>query len=218
MSSESIHHCSFSAIVEFSDSPRVLHGSIIIIPATFWGPLWTTVPDLRSIGDIPLEIVFHNESDHVLTKGSFAVCFGCLCFRDRTPAIPTLAVNASRLNPCPGNPLPDSYVDAVPTMMNAFLDFVGVVDGLLQTKSDHRFVSVSVTVYAGIAAGPMSHETFDVCCVLLPQERWKKMDPRPGRTVQVQGDLIGFYLVKGRVSPCLLTQTLSYVDESATDP
>ena len=55
--------------------------------------------NFHSIGDIPLEIVFHNESDYVLTKGSFAVCFGCLCFRDRTPAVPTLAVNASRLNP-----------------------------------------------------------------------------------------------------------------------
>ena len=99
MSSQSIHHCSFSAIVQFSDSPRVLHGSTVVIPATFCGPLWTTVPDLRSIGDIPLEIVFHNESDHVLTKGSFAICFGCLCFRDRTPAVPTLAVNASKLNP-----------------------------------------------------------------------------------------------------------------------
>src|SRR6267378_6742851 len=58
MPSKSTHHCSFSAIVEFTDAPRVQRGSIVVIPATLQGPLWT-VPDLRIIGDNPLEIVFY---------------------------------------------------------------------------------------------------------------------------------------------------------------
>jgi hypothetical protein len=103
-------------------------------------------------------------------------------------------------------------------MMNAFLDFVGVVNRQLQKKHDHRFVSVSVTVYAGRAAGVESYETFNACYILLPGDRWKKVEPRMGCTVQVQGDLIGFYFVDGRVSPCLLTQTLSYDNRSTASP
>jgi hypothetical protein len=72
--------------------------------------------------------------------------------------------------------------------VNAFLDFVGVVNRQLQKKDDHRFFSVSVTAYAGRAAGVLSYETFNVCCVLLPGDRWKKVEPRTGRTVQVQGN------------------------------
>jgi hypothetical protein len=34
-------------------------------------------------------------------------------------------------------------------------------------------------------------------------------------TTEIQGDLVGFYLVEGRISPCLLTQTLSYIGQSA---
>jgi hypothetical protein len=95
-------------------------------------------------------------------------------------------------------------------------------------------------VYEGTAAGILSYETFNVCCVLLPGDLWKKMEPRTGRIMQVQGSspfpysyyvilpsdkiflsliapdpghLIGFYLVNGHVSPCLLTQTLSYLGQ-----
>jgi hypothetical protein len=90
-----------------------------------------------------------------------------------------------------------------------------VVNRQLQKRGDHRFVAVSLTAYAGRAAGVLSYETFNVCCFLPPGHRWK-VEPRMGRTVQVQGNLVGFYLVDGRVSPCLLTQTLSYVGQSAT--
>ena len=72
-------------------------------------------------------------------------------------------------------------------MMNAFLDFVGVINRQLQKRHDHRFVSVSVTAYAGRAAGKLSYEPFNVCCVLLPEHRWEKTEPRTGLTVQVQG-------------------------------
>jgi hypothetical protein len=89
---------------------------------------------------------------------------------------------------CPGDPLPDSYINTLPAMMNAFLDFVGVVNRQLRKKHDHRFVSVSVTVYAGRAAGVLSYETFNICCVLLLGDCWQKMEPRTGRTVQVQGN------------------------------
>ena len=34
-------------------------------------------------------------------------------------------------------------------MMNAFLDFVGVVNRQLPKKNEHRFISVFVTVYDG---------------------------------------------------------------------
>jgi len=83
---------------------------------------------------------FYNESDEVLTKDSVAVCFGCVCFKDQSPAIPKLSVRASKLSPCPGNPLLDSYVDTLHPMMNAFLDFVGVVNRQLPRRDDHRFV------------------------------------------------------------------------------
>ncbi|KAN0069961.1 hypothetical protein V8E54_012267 [Elaphomyces granulatus] len=218
MSSKSTHHCSFSAVVEFMDAPRIQRGSTVLIPATLQGPAWTSIPDLQIISDIPLEIDFYNESDEILTKGSVAVCFGCVCFKDQSPAILKLSVRASRLSPCPGNPLLDSYVDSLPPMMNAFVDFVGIVNRQLPKQDNYRFFSVSMTAYAGRTAGTLTYETFNFCCVLPPGDRWKKVEPRTGRTVQVQGDLVGFYLVEGRISPCVLTQTLSYIGQSAVAP
>ncbi|KAN0069957.1 hypothetical protein V8E54_012263 [Elaphomyces granulatus] len=67
-------------------------------PGLFFFRSCTTIPDLQIISDIPLEIEFYNESDELLTKGAVAICFGCVCFKDRSPAIPMLAVRASRLN------------------------------------------------------------------------------------------------------------------------
>ncbi|KAN0072854.1 hypothetical protein V8E54_008968 [Elaphomyces granulatus] len=109
------------------DPQHGLRGPSISIAATLQGPPWTTIPDLRIIGDIPIEIEFYNEASDEFLKGSVAICFGCICFRDRTPGIPGLFVKASKLNPCPGEPLLDAYINPLPAMMNAFLDFVGVV-------------------------------------------------------------------------------------------
>ena len=65
-------------------------------------------------------------------------------------------------------------------MMNAFLDFVGVVNRQLPKKNEHRFISVSVTVYAGKEGGMVSYDTFNICCVLPPGDRWKRVEPRTG--------------------------------------
>jgi len=80
-------------------------------------------------------------------------------------------------------------------MMNAFLDFVGVVNRQLPKKNEHRFISVSVTVYAGKDGGMVSYDTFNICCVLLPGDRWKRVEPRTGRTVQVQGIIVSSSLI-----------------------
>jgi hypothetical protein len=82
--------------------------------------------------------------------------------------------------------LPDFYINTLPAMMNASIS--SVFNRQLQKKHDHRFVSVSVTVYAGKAAGVLSYEPFNLCCVLLPGDRWKNMEPRTGCTVQIQGN------------------------------
>ncbi|OXV09409.1 hypothetical protein Egran_02828 [Elaphomyces granulatus] len=106
-----------------------LHVSCLVpVPATLQGPPWSTVPDLKIISDIPLEIQFYNEAGEELTNGSVAICFGMISFQDRSPGLPRLSVKASRVNPCPGDPLLETYIDALPPMMNAFLDFVGVVN------------------------------------------------------------------------------------------
>jgi DNA helicase Pif1-like protein len=47
------HHCSFAGIVE---PPRIMRNSTISIAATLQGLPWTTIPDLRILGDIPLDI------------------------------------------------------------------------------------------------------------------------------------------------------------------
>ncbi|KAN0069257.1 hypothetical protein V8E54_012886 [Elaphomyces granulatus] len=99
MASKSTHHCSFSAIVELTDLARVVHGLSISILATLQGPPWSTVPDLKIISDIPLEIEFYNEAGEELTKESVAICFGTISFQDRSPGLPRLSVKASRLNP-----------------------------------------------------------------------------------------------------------------------
>ncbi|KAN0066770.1 hypothetical protein V8E54_015160 [Elaphomyces granulatus] len=100
MASKSTHHCSFSATVELTDLARVVvvRGSSISIPATLQGPPWSTVPDLKIISDIPLEIEFYNEAGEELTKGSVAICFGTISFQDRSPSLPRLSVKASRLS------------------------------------------------------------------------------------------------------------------------
>ena len=56
-------------------------------------------------------------------------------------------------------------------MMNAFLDFVGVVNRQLPKKNEHRFISVYVTVYAGKNGGIVSYDTFSV---LLPGD-WNNL-------------------------------------------
>ena len=72
-------------------------------------------------------------------------------------------------------------------MMSGFLDIVGIVNRQLPKKKEHRFISVSTTVYAGKDGGVVQYETFNICCVLLPGDWWKRVEPRTGRTVQVQG-------------------------------
>jgi hypothetical protein len=117
---------------------------------------WTTIPDLRILGDIPLYIEFYNETNEELTKGCVAICFGCVSFKDKSPSLPGLFVRASRLNPyvclcyphsyftCPGSfPLLQHLISAGrttpgflhPAMMNAFLDFMGVVNPQLPKTS-----------------------------------------------------------------------------------
>jgi hypothetical protein len=91
------------------DAPRIQRGSTVLIPATLQGPAWTSIPDLQIISDIPLEIDFYNESDEILTKGSVAVCFGCVCFKDQSPAILKLSVRASRLSPYVFSTIPVPY-------------------------------------------------------------------------------------------------------------
>ena len=76
--SPKIHHCSFAGIVEFSESPHVLLNSTISIAATLQGPYWTTIPDLRLLGDIPLDIEFYNESNEELLKGWLFVSIASL--------------------------------------------------------------------------------------------------------------------------------------------
>jgi hypothetical protein len=73
------------------------------------GPPCSTIPNLQVIGDISLEIEYYNESDEVLIKGSVAVCFGCLCFKDQSPVIPMLSVRASKLSPYVFSTIPVPY-------------------------------------------------------------------------------------------------------------
>lgn len=120
MSFKSTHHCSFSGIVELMDEPRVLRGASVVIPATLQGPPFRTIPNLQVVGDIPLEIEFYNESDEVLSKGSVAVCFGCICFKDQSPAVPMLSVRASKLSPYVFSPIPVPYPAAYPDPTPSF--------------------------------------------------------------------------------------------------
>jgi len=70
----------------------------------------------------------------------------------------------------------DSYIEALSAMMNAFLDFVDVVNRQFQKRGDYRFVSVSVTAYVGRAAGVLSYVAF--CPPETARRRWN-----PGRAV-----------------------------------
>lgn len=74
-------------------------------------------------------------------------------------------------------------------MMNASLDFVGIVSQAPEKKDDHRIFAVSVTVYAGKDASGFKYNTFTAVCVLPPGDQWKRIEPRPGRSVQVQGNV-----------------------------
>jgi hypothetical protein len=88
---------------------------------------------------------------------------------------------------CPGDPLSEEYVRTVPALTHANLDFVGVVNRQLETKNQYRFFSVRVSTYAGKDGNRARYDDFDFCCVLTPGERWKRVEPRTGRTIQVQG-------------------------------
>jgi hypothetical protein len=81
-----------------------------------------------------------------------------------------------------------SNFNTVPAMTHASLDFVGVVSHPLERKGEYRFFGVSVTVYVGKDKSGFEYESFTVACALPPGERWKHVEPWPGRSVQVQGD------------------------------
>jgi len=71
-------------------------------------------------------------------------------------------------------------------MMNAFLDFVGVVNRQLPKKNEHQFISVSVTVYAGKNGGMVSYDTFSV---LLPGD-WNSSSPSVPSTSHKESEYI----------------------------
>lgn len=73
-------------------------------------------------------------------------------------------------------------------MMNAFLDFVGVIHQPAQLTGDHRVFTVNLTSYAGKDASGFKYDTFTFACILPFGERWKRVDPRAGRWVQIQGN------------------------------
>ena len=138
-------------------------------------------------------------------KGCVAICFSCVSFKDKSPGLrgylcerpvrlcyPHFLLYVSRFlsltsasYSCPGEPLLDSYTLPLLAMMNAFLEFVGVVNRQLPKKNEHRFISVSVTVYAGKDGGVVSYDTFNICCVLLPGDR----------TIQMQGIYVSTSLI-----------------------
>ncbi|KAN0076136.1 hypothetical protein V8E54_006278 [Elaphomyces granulatus] len=61
----------------------------------------------------------------------------------------------------------------------------------------------------------MKYDTFNICCVLPPTERWKRVEPQTGRTMQISGDLVGFYSLQNRLWPCVVLQTMSFVNSSS---
>jgi len=133
MASKSTQHCSFAGIVEFAEPPRILRNSTISVAATLQGPLWTTIPDLRILGDIHLDIEFYNESNEELTKGCVAICFGCISFRDKSPGSPGLFVRASRLNP---------YVSVIPIAIS-YLTCPGsfpLLRHLIAARENHSWI------------------------------------------------------------------------------
>ena len=73
--------------------------------------------------------------------------------------------------------------------MNALLDFVGIVSQAPEKQGEHRIFAVSVTAYAGKDESGLIYDLFTAVCVLPPGERWKRVEPRPGRSVQVQGNI-----------------------------
>jgi hypothetical protein len=53
----------------------------------------------------------------------------------------------------------------------------------LEKKNEYRFFSIR----GRDGNGPHYHD-LDVCCVLIPRERWKRVEPRTGRSIQIQAN------------------------------
>jgi len=238
MTSQNTNHCTFTAIVEISDSPSVVYGSTISFPASLQGPAITSIPDLHIVEFIPIEVEFYNDRDLLFEPTSVVFCSGTVSFKEHTDgSMPTINVRAYHLNICPGDPFTTAYIDTIPAMMNANLDIVGVVNRAVERRGDHRLFSIHASTYAGKDSTGSKYDHFDVCCILIPSDRWKRVDPRLRRQVHVQGtycytptplnlsrpldcylgDLVGFYTFDNKLSPCLLLQTLSYNTASANE-
>jgi len=192
--------------------------STISFPATLQGPAITSIPDLHIVEFIPIEVEFYNDRDLLFEPTSVAFCNGTVSFREHADgSMPTINVRAYHLNICPGDPFTTTYIDTIPAMMNANLDIVGVVNRAVERRGDHRLFSIHASTYAGKDSTGSKYDHFDVCCILIPSDRWKRVEPRLRRQVQVQGDLVGFYTFDNKLSPCLLLQTLSYNTNPASE-
>ena len=153
-------------------------------------------------------------------------------------ALPCLRILLLPNLSCPGDPFTTTYIDTIPAMMNANLDIVGVVNRAVERRGDHRLFSIHASTYAGKDSTGLKYDHFNVCCILIPSDRWKRVEPRLRRQVHVQGtygctptsflnlfrlldcslgDLVGFYTFDNKLSPCLLLQTLSYNTTPASE-
>jgi hypothetical protein len=68
----------------------------------------------------------------------------------------------------PGNPQSPTYDLNLPAMMNAFIDFVGIIDQAAEPLGDHRLFAVKVVTYVGKDTNGPKYDTFIVACVLTP--------------------------------------------------
>jgi hypothetical protein len=99
MTSQNTNHCTFTAIVEISDSPSVVYGSTISFPASLQGPAITSIPDLHIVEFIPIEVEFYNDRDLLFEPTSVAFCNGTVSFREHADgSMPTINVRAYHLN------------------------------------------------------------------------------------------------------------------------
>ncbi|KAN0078861.1 hypothetical protein V8E54_005374 [Elaphomyces granulatus] len=170
MTSPNANHCTFSAIVEVSDTPRLLYGSTISFPATLQGPPHTSIPDLHILEFIPIEIEYYGDKDLTFDPTSIVFCAGTVSSKEHVSgSMPTINITAYHLNICPGDPFTTTYIDTVrPAMMNANLDIVGVINSAVEKRGDHRLFSVHTSTYAGKDPTDLKYDHFDVCCILNP--------------------------------------------------
>ena len=203
-------HFSFSSLLEIKNVESASKTYKITLTAAFaTSPVANEIREIESPEriEVALEYWNANQEQEFINNGYF-ICVGTLWIRPGDSEKPELMVKAiqalvwvSKLSfwswylshtktRCPGDPIKTTYLDAVPLLGPAMLDFIGTAV-LFEKHGDNQYFCLQVWHYVGTKGDNKNkHVMANIWARVPPTARWKNTKlPQAGHNAQIQGIL-----------------------------